>query len=145
LYLDSSRTILPSMNFSIPDDFSSEPIPQNGRQSSFSILLVWLGFVLVVGIMAIGGGLAGQMNRSDLITSILVGNLALGIIAAFTGYIGARSGLSFNMLMSRAFPGFSWRIVSLYVPIVLVGWYAIEASLFANYVTEVLGWGIIVF
>lgn len=126
------------MNQPIDNDFVHEVVPATARQGFWRILFVWLGFVLVVGIMAVGGGLASQMPRGELIVAILVGNLVLGGMAAFSGYIGAETGVSFNVLMSYAFAGRSWRVASLFVPIVMIGWYAIESALFANYVGEVL-------
>jgi len=121
------------------EDFAHARVPSESRRSGLSVFFVWMGFILVVGSMAIGGGLGGQMDRGTLFMSVFIGNAALAVLAFLSGYIGAESGCTFNQLMSAAFPGWSWRIVSLYVPLMLIGWFAIEAAIFGNLVAEVSG------
>lgn len=41
------------------DDFISVSVPSSSRQGALSIFLVWIGFIIVVGTMAVGGGLVG--------------------------------------------------------------------------------------
>ena len=123
-----------------PDDFVSEAVPADSRRSALSVLFVWLGFIIVIGIMAVGGGLASSMSLRDFIWSVLIGNLILAGFAFFSGWLGAASGATFNQLAADAFPIASWRIVTLYIPIVLIGWFGVEAAIFGNLVGEVLGW-----
>jgi cytosine permease len=123
-----------------PSDYLSEPVPAEGRNAWPAAFFVFVGFIIVVGIMAVGGGLAAQQTKSDFYISVLLGNFVLAVLGGISGWIGADSGRTFNQLMEQAFPGFSWRIVSLYVPIVLLGWFGVEASLFAKLVGYALGW-----
>ena len=122
-------------------DYHSVPVPVHARRSALQILLAFLGFIIVVGVMAVGGGLAPQMPLRSLLGVIILGNLVLGVFAAIAGWVGAESGKSFNLLLSDAFSDSSWRVASLYVPIVLVGWYAIEAAIFGHLVADSLGVG----
>ena len=119
------------------EDYVSEVVPSQARRNGINVFVVWIGFIIVVGIMAVGGGLAAQMDLRSLLTAILLGNLVLATFAAFSGYIGARSGQTFNQLMSDVFPGWSWRLVSLYAPLVLVGWFGVEAAIFGNLIGEI--------
>jgi len=119
------------------DDFVSSIVPDHERKPWFNILFVWLGFIIVVGIMAVGGGMASQMSQNDFIYAVISGNIILSLFALVSGYIGADSGKTFNQLMSDAFPGKSWRIVSLYVPVVLIGWFGVEAAIFGNLIGEI--------
>lgn len=121
------------------EDFLTCSVPSGARRSAILVLFVWLGFLIVVGIMAVGGGLAAQLTLRELILALVIGNAMLAAFAGLGGYIGGESGLSFNLLVSRAFPGASWRFVSLYVPTVLIGWYGVEASIFANLIGELTG------
>lgn len=122
------------------EDFVSSIVPLDERKSWVQVIFIWMGFILVVGIMAVGGGLASQMPVEEFFISVLVGNLVLGAFALVSGYIGAESGKTFNQLMSDAFPGWSWKIVSLYAPVVLIGWFGVEAAIFGNFLGEVFGW-----
>lgn len=120
------------------DDFVSTAVPTDNRQSWLRVFLVWVGFIVVVGTMAVGGGMAGQMQQGQFVTAVLVGNLLLACFAILAGYIGAESGKTFNQLMSDVFPhDLSWRIASFYAPIILIGWFGVEAAIFGNLIGEI--------
>jgi cytosine permease len=120
------------------DDFVSTVVPTNNRQPWLKVFLVWVGFIVVVGTMAVGGGMAGQMQQSQFVAAVLVGNLLLACFAVLAGYIGAESGKTFNQLMSDVFPhDLSWHIASFYAPIILIGWFGVEAAIFGNLIGEI--------
>jgi len=120
------------------DDFVSMMIPSEYRQPWFKIFLVWVGFIVVVGTMAVGGGMAGQMHQDQFVFAVLAGNFVLAIFAILSGYIGAESGKTFNQLLSDVFPhDLSWRIASFYAPIILIGWFGVEAAIFGNLMGEI--------
>ena len=121
------------------NDFVREPVPQELRRPWWNIFSVWVGFIIVVGIMAIGGGMAAAMDLRELLWAVLVGNVILGLLAALSGYIGAQSGKSFAQLCCDIFPGYSGRIVCLYAPVTLVGWYSIECAIFGSLIGHILG------
>lgn len=120
-------------------DYVNIPVPSEGRRNPWYVLSVWLGFIIVVGIMSVGGGLASQMSLSDLLASVVIGNFILGCFAALTGYIASESGESFPLLAKRSFSGTSWRIVALYPALALIGWYAIECAIFGNLIGQAAG------
>jgi cytosine permease len=127
------------MNWLIPnDDYSSGPVPKEARVAAWRVLAVWAGFIIVVGVMAIGGAMTPAMSLPNLLTAVLIGNLILGALAALSGFIAAGSGLSFAQLVEQIFPGPSARIVNLYAPLTLIGWYAIECAIFGNLVARIL-------
>lgn len=118
-------------------EFINQPVPLEYRRSFWALLPVWIGFILVVGVMSIGSGLASGMNKNEAINAILMGNFLLGIFAAISGFIGAKSGKNFPLLISEVFDKKSAKIVSLYAPITLIGWYAVQASIFGNLIGEI--------
>lgn len=115
------------------DDFIGTPVPIEGRQNAFSVFLVWVGFIIVVGTMAVGGGLATKATVSDIVAGVIIGNVLLGVFAAFSGWIGTHSGMTFYQLGERVFGKPSMRIVGLYVPMILIGWFAIEAAILGGF------------
>lgn len=132
---------LPTSPIAIAEDadYLSSPVPPDQRKSAWSIFSVFLGFIVVAGQMSVGGGLASQLSREDFLFAVLVGNAVAGIFAALAAYTGAASGKSFPILTREAFPGPTGRVAMLYVPIVLIGWYAIEVAIFASIVTTAAG------
>jgi cytosine permease len=120
------------------DDYVSTAVPTLNRQSWISVFVVWVGFIVVVGTMAVGGGMAGQMQQGQFVTAVLAGNFLLACFAVLAGYIGAESGKTFNQLMSDVFPhDTSWRIASFYAPLILIGWFGVEAAIFGNLIGEI--------
>jgi cytosine permease len=118
------------------EDYATAPVPAERRVGGVNILLTWLGFILVLASMSFGGGLASELTLHDLVTSVLVGNAVLAVCGFVAGYIGCKSGLSFGSLAERVFGGGWWRLAILYVPLTLVGWYAIESSIFGNFIGQ---------
>ena len=49
-------------------DFLDAPVSIGERRPALQVLAVWSGFLIVVGIMAVGGGLASQMDRTELLS-----------------------------------------------------------------------------
>jgi cytosine permease len=123
------------------DDFARSPVPLASRRPWWNIFSVWVGFIIVVGIMAIGGGLAAGMSLASLLWAVVLGNLILGSLAALSGYVGAQSGKSFAQLCTDVFPGVSGNIVCLYAPVTLVTWYSIECAIFGSLMGHILGLG----
>ncbi len=121
------------------EDFAATPVPKDKRQSAWAVTAVWLGFIIVVGTMAAGGGLAAQAKFSDILLGILVGNIILGCFALLSGWVGAHSGMSFYQLGEKVFGTVSMRLVGLYVPIILVGWFGIESAILGGFLGKVLG------
>ncbi|MEA3008582.1 MAG: cytosine permease [Sphingomonadales bacterium] len=121
------------------EDFSSTTVPEERRVEGFNIFLAWMGFILVVASMSFGGGLAGQMQADQLVKSILIGNTFLALCGAVAGYIGSASALSFGSLASKVFGRGGWRLAILYIPLTLIGWYAIESSIFGNFMADTFG------
>jgi len=123
------------------NDFVRQPVPEADRRPWWKIFSVWVGFIVVVGIMAVGGGMAAGMSLKPFLGAVLIGNTILGLLAALSGYVGAKSGKSFPQLCGDVFPGRSSVLVLLYAPITLVAWYAIECSIFGALIAHVLGLG----
>jgi cytosine permease len=121
------------------NDYVHEPVPGHSRRTWWRIFSVWVGFIIVVGIMAIGGDMAAEMSLPELITAVLLGNFLLGLLAALSGYVGARSGKSFAQLCADVFPGSSVRLVLLYAPITLIAWYSIECAIFGSLIGQMFG------
>jgi cytosine permease len=92
----------------------------------------------VVGIMAVGGGMAAGMNWPELMAAVVLGNVILGLLAALSGYVGAQYGKSFAQLCGGVFPGPSGKIVLMYAPVTLIGWYSIECAIFGSLVGRIL-------
>jgi purine-cytosine permease-like protein len=64
-------------------DYLHAPVPVDQRRSAWAVFAVFLGFIVVAGQMSVGGGLASQLTRSELIFAVLLGNAIAGGFAGF--------------------------------------------------------------
>ncbi|KXJ98681.1 MAG: Cytosine permease [Parcubacteria bacterium OLB19] len=119
--------------------FSLFSSPCRIQKSFIEVFFVWVGYVMVVGVMVVGGGLATQATLEDILFGIMLGNCLLGVFALFSGYIGAHSNRTFYQLIEGVFSGWSARIIGLYVPIILICWYAIESSILGGFIGKLFG------
>ncbi|EGY80461.1 hypothetical protein HMPREF9129_0460, partial [Peptoniphilus indolicus ATCC 29427] len=119
-------------------DFESSAVPQKERKSFWSITIVWLGFVFVITSMMTGGGLAAGLSFKEILISITIGNIFLSIIAIAVANMSSRTGLSFALITRYTFGNKGSKIATLFVPIVNIGWYTIQAATYGNFIASVL-------
>ena len=110
------------------NEYSRKPVPLGARKSCFSLTIVWTGFVFLVTSMMAGGGLAAGLTFNELLLAMILGNIFLCIIAGLVSVIAYKTGLTFALLTRYSFGQEGSRIASLFVPIVNLGWYTIQAA-----------------
>lgn len=119
-------------------DFEKSAVPMSARKSFWSIIIVWLGFVFVITSMMTGGGLASGLSMKEIITAIIIGNIFLSLIAIAIANMASKTGLSFALITRYTFGNKGSKIATLFVPIVNIGWYTIQAATYGNFIASVL-------
>lgn len=119
------------------NEYSRKPVPLGARKSCFSLTIVWTGFVFLVTSMMAGGGLAAGLTFNELLLAMILGNIFLCIIAGLVSVIAYKTGLTFALLTRYSFGQEGSRIASLFVPIVNLGWYTIQAALYGHFIAQV--------
>lgn len=120
-------------------DFEKSAVPMSARKSFWSITIVWLGFVFVITSMMTGGGLASGLSFKQILTAITVGNIFLCFIAVAIANMASKTGLSFALITRHTFGNKGSKIATLFVPIVNIGWYTIQAATYGKFISSVLG------
>lgn len=121
---------------STDSEYARGAVPLSARKSCFSLTIVWTGFVFLVTSMMAGGGLAAGLTCKELLLAMVLGNIFLCIIAGLTSIIAYKTGLTFALLTRYSFGDAGSRIASLFVPIVNIGWYTIQASLYGHFIAQ---------
>ncbi len=118
------------------EDYSFEEVPLEKRKSWIDVSIVWIGVAIVMSAllrgMMIGMGL-GAVRR--VILAYILGELILIGMMTLTGYIGAKSGLSTPLIARIAFGEKGSFIVSLCLALSFMGWFGVQAGLFAETLT----------
>lgn len=122
-------------------EFSRCAVPASARKTYFSLTIVWTGFVFVITSMMAGGGLAAGMDFKHIICATLGGNLFLSVIAVLISIIACRTGLTFALLTRYSFGSSGSRVASLFVPLVNLGWYTIQAATYGHFIAQVFHLG----
>ena len=122
-------------------EFSRCAVPFSERKTYFSLTIVWTGFVFVITSMMAGGGLAAGMDFKNIILATIGGNVFLSIIAVLISIIACRTGLTFALLTRYSFGSNGSKAASLFVPVVNLGWYTIQAATYGHFVAQVFHMG----
>lgn len=119
-------------------DYEKSAVPVNARKSFLSITIVWLGFVFVITSMMTGGGLASGLAFNDILLCVIIGNIFLSLIAIAIANMASKTGLSFALITRYTFGNKGSKLATLFVPIVNIGRYTIQAATYGNFISNVL-------
>lgn len=104
-------------------------IPEAMRQSWTSIAFIWIGTMICIPMLMVGGLLAGMMTLSGIIIAAAVGFAICAIIMVFGGMQGTDLGVPSAMCATKAFGdrGSSF-VTSLVVFIAQLGWFGVQTA-----------------
>ena len=121
-------------------DFTSGRVTQEGRKSTLSMFMVMLGFTFFSASMWAGQSLAAGLDFAGCIGALILGGLILGGYTGTVGYIGAKTGLTLDMLAHRSFGLKGSWLPSAMISFTQMGWFGVGLAMFAIPVaTEVFG------
>ncbi|MEM9539712.1 MAG: cytosine permease [Cyanobacteria bacterium P01_E01_bin.42] len=122
------------------EDYPLSSVPPEMRKTFWSLAPILVGFTLYSGTL-FAGGLVGPAFRffPDLLGIILVGNLILGIYAAFLGYIAGETGLNTVLMARFSFGNIGSRWVDFILGFTQIGWYAWGSGLIADLLNQTMG------
>jgi len=122
------------------EDYPLSPVPETGRKSLISLAPILAGFTLYSGTL-FAGGLVGPSFQfwPNLVGVILLGNLILGLYAAFLGFIAAKTGLTTVLMARFSFGNVGSRWVDFILGFTQVGWYAWGSALMAQLLNSLAG------
>lgn len=115
-------------------EFSLTAVPESERKSYISLTIIWTGFVFVIVSMMAGGTLAVGLSFKEVIYATLIGNVFLCLIAVAVSVIASKTGLTFALLTRYSFGVMGSKLASIFVPIVNIGWYTIQAATYGHFV-----------
>ena len=115
------------------DDFSLKPVPLDQRKSWLDMAIVWIGVAIVLSAllrgMMIGMGLG---SIQSVLLAYLLGEVLLIGMMTLTGLLGAKQGLSTPLLARRPFGERGALLISFCLAIAFMGWFGVQAGLFAE-------------
>ncbi len=132
-------------------DFADRAVPAENRKGMLTMFMVMLGFTFFSASMWVGQELAEGLDFWGFLRSLLLGGIILGVYTGLLGYVGAKTGLSLDLLSQRAFGIKGSYLPSAMISFTQIGWFGVGLAMFAIPVSkELLGgssaamWGLVI-
>ena len=84
-------------------DYAEQAVPEEGRKGFVTMFMIMLGFTFFSASMWVGQQLAAGENFWEFLGSLILGGCILGLYTGLLGYVGAKTGLSMDLLARKAF------------------------------------------
>lgn len=121
-------------------DYAECAVPKGSRRSLLTMFMIMLGFTFFSASMWVGQELADGLDFAGFIGALILGGVILGLYTGLLGYVGAKTGLSLDLLARRAFGTKGSYLPSAMISFTQIGWFGVGIAMFAIPVAnELLG------
>ena len=118
-------------------DYTFERVPETNRKGFWSMFVIMLGFTFFSASMWTGVELANGLDFTGFLLAVLIGGAVLSAYCGVLGYVGAKTGLNFDLLCHRAFGTKGSYLPSLMISLTQIGWCGVGLAMFAYPMKEV--------
>ncbi len=119
-------------------DYAFAPVPAEARRGLISLMAVMVGFSFNSGSMAVGAKIGLNSDFYNFIYAIILGGGFLSLYTGTLAYISSKTGLSFDLLCTKAFGSRGSKLPSLFIALTQTGWFGVCSAMFAIPVAEYL-------
>ena len=121
-------------------DYAENAVPTTARRSFLTMFMIMLGFTFFSASMWVGQQLADGLDLTGFIGALIVGGAILALYTGLLGYVGAKTGLSLDLLARKAFGTKGSFLPSAMISFTQIGWFGVGVAMFAIPVAnELLG------
>lgn len=112
-------------------DHSLDSVPKEERRGFMTMFMIMLGFTFFSASMWTGQTLANGLSIGGFAGALLLGGLILGVYTALLAYIGAKTGLSMDLLAQHSFGKIGSYLPSGLISFTQIGWFGVGVAMFA--------------
>ena len=139
-YKKQGESKMGNNNQKVDVDYATSAVPQSARRSVLTMFMIMLGFTFFSASMWAGQELAMGLDFWGFVGALLVGGAILGLYTGLLGYVGAKTGLSMDLLAQRSFGTKGSYLSSAMISFTQIGWFGVGLAMFAIPVAnELLG------
>lgn len=133
-------------HYELPEDheYMLEPVPQEKRRSTYSQIMVWVGFGYVATGLFVGGTLAGWggapgLSPWEAVLAIILGMGSLFIMTSLLGIAAQRTGLNLSLISRYSYGSKGFIIPMAVMAILTFGWFSSIVGMVADIWGGLLG------
>lgn len=119
-------------------DYEREPVPMEKRKGWLKLSIVWMGGIIALSAIVLGGTIAGGLTMSQAIVATFIGTFLLACVSALCGLVGAKTNLSTALVSTFALGKYGSYAVSVVIAIALFGWFGVQLDLFGASLAQVI-------
>ncbi len=116
---------------SVDHDYSLAPVPGSARRSLLTMFMIMLGFTFFSASMWTGQTLGLSLDLTGFWEALLLGGAILGAYTGALAYVGARTGLSLDLLAQHSFGAKGSYLPSALISFTQIGWFGVGVAMFA--------------
>ena len=117
-------------------DFADSAVPSSARKNVVTMFMIMLGFTFFSASMWVGQQLADGLDFWGFLGSLILGGIILGIYTGLLGYVGAKTGLSLDLLSQRAFGEKGSYLPSAMTSFTPIGWFGVGSFVSGGTATQ---------
>lgn len=121
----------------VDTEYMLEPVPMNKRRSTYSQIMVWVGFGYCATGLFVGGTLAGYggapgLNLVDALLAIILGEGSLLIMTALLGIAAYKTGLNLSLISRYSYGSKGFIIPMAVMALLTLGWFSSIVGMIAD-------------
>lgn len=122
----------------VDHDYSLAPVPQFARRRFLTMFMIMLGFTFFSASMWTGQKLGLNMDLGGFAGALLLGGVILGAYTGALAYVGAKTGLSLDLLAQHSFGLKGSYLPSALISFTQIGWFGVGVAMFAMPVANLI-------
>lgn len=119
-------------------DYSLMPVPKFARRRFLTMFMIMLGFTFFSASMWTGQQLGESLNLGGFIGALILGGIILGAYTGALAYVGAKTGLSLDLLAQHSFGAKGSWLPSALISFTQIGWFGVGVAMFAIPVAKLI-------
>ena len=112
-------------------DYAEQAVPAEGRKGFLTMFMIMLGFTFFSASMWAGQQMAEGLDFWGFLKSLVLGGAILGGYTGLLGYVGAKTGLSMDLMARKAFGEKGSCLSYAMISFTQIGWFGVGIAMFA--------------
>ena len=112
-------------------DYADSAVDNQSKKGFLTMFMIMLGFTFFSASMWAGQQMATGLDFYGFVGSLILGGIILGAYTGLLGYVGAKTGLSMDLLSKKAFGEKGSYLSSAMISFTQIGWFGVGIAMFA--------------